>query len=261
MSAVELAKIIASDVKQFVENSLSLQAKEYELIIKTLRKELDQKINGIELTKGEKGEAGEAGKDGVDGKDGERGVNGVDGKDGQAGKDGIDGKDGKDGESGKDGISPTPEQVALAMEGHFAKWALEFERKADRVLEKAIDRIAIPKDGKDGRDALEIKDFDISLDDDMRTITLSLKRDEEIVQKAIKIPAIIDKGVFKDGSVYEKGDAVTYGGSLWISTKDQPEGKPGTSEDFRLAVKRGRDGRESVKIVSDSKTVKLDGKK
>lgn len=156
-------------------------------------------------------------------------------------------------EKGDKGDSPSPDEVAKAMEGHFAKWQLDFERKADLILEKAIDRIPKPKDGADGKNAVELEDFEIELSDDGRTVKMLLKRGEEIIERSVKINAILDKGVFRDGEFYEKGDGVTYGGCFWIGQKDAPQGKPGESDDWRLAVKRGRDGRESVKIERQGK--------
>lgn len=156
-------------------------------------------------------------------------------------------------EKGDDGISPSPDEVAKSMEHIFAKWALDFERKADHVLEKAIDRM--PK-AKDGRDALDIDDFELSLGEDGRTITASLKRGETVIEKSVKIPAILDRGVYSEDDKYEKGDGVTYAGSYWIVQKDSPEGRPSSSADFRLAVKRGRDGKEVVKLEKPQ-TVKV----
>lgn len=152
---------------------------------------------------------------------------------------------------------PTAEQVALAMEGMFSKWALDFERKADGVLQRAVDKMPVPKDGKDGRDALDIEDFDISLADDGRTVTLSLKRGDDVVEKSVKLATILDRGVYSEDATYEKGDAVSYGGSLWISQKDAPEGKPGVGEDWRLAAKRGRDGKTINGKSTLADTVKI----
>lgn len=193
-------------------------------------------LSSIEIPKGEKGDPGEAGQHGIDGKDG---------------------RDGVDGAAGKDGIAPTAEEVAKAMEGHFAKWALDFERKADGVLSKAVDKLRQPEDGKPGRDAIQLKDFDISLSDDGRTVKMFLSGGDDIIERSVKIPSILDRGVFRDGGTYEKGDGVTYGGCFWIAQKDEPEGKPGATDDWRMAVKRGRDGRESVK-VERSGPVKVD---
>lgn len=160
---------------------------------------------------------------------------------------------------GKDGESVTAKEVAEEMEGHFAKWALDFERKADLVLQKAVDKLRQPEDGKDGRDAFPLEDFAINLSEDGRTVEISLGAGEKMIQRSLKIPAILDRGVYRKEHAYERGDGVTYGGSFWIAQKDAPEGVPGGSEDWRLAVKRGRDGRESVKIERSKPTVKLEG--
>lgn len=164
---------------------------------------------------------------------------------------------GDKGEDGKDGISPTAEEVAKSLEHKFSEWALGFERKADDKLEKAIDKLRQPENGKDGRDAIELKDFDIELSEDGRTINMSLKTEDAIVERSLKIPTVIDRGVYKESNQYEKGDAVTYAGSLFIAQTDNPDGKPETSSGWRLAVKRGRDGREAVKVDRKIETVKV----
>ena len=53
-------------------------------------------------------------------------------------------------------------------------------------------------------------------------------------------------GVHEHGRAYGKGDFVTKDGSLWAALRDHP-GEPGTERSgWRLAVKRGRDGRDGV---------------
>lgn len=158
------------------------------------------------------------------------------------------GKDGKDG--------PTADEVAKSMEGLFSKWALEFERNAHRVLEKAIDNAPKPKDGLD---ALSLEDIDITLSDDGRTVKMTFKDSSRQIEKSIKLATILDKGVFKDGAQYEKGDAVTFGGSAYVAQKDLPGGKPGASNDWRLFAKRGRDGRHVAKTKELPKTYKIKG--
>lgn len=64
--------------------------------------------------------------------------------------------------------------------------------------------------------------------------------------KSFNLPAMIYRGVFTPGS-YDAGDTVTWAGSLWHcddSTSDKP-GEPG-SKGWRLAVKRGRDGKDGI---------------
>lgn len=57
-----------------------------------------------------------------------------------------------------------------------------------------------------------------------------------------KIPALLERGVWREGA-YDKGDGVTWDGSYWIA-QDKTTDKPGTSPAWRLAVKRGRDGKD-----------------
>jgi hypothetical protein len=228
-----LADDIISSVKEYIEKALS---------------PLDNRLKQLEARpapeKGEKGDAGLNGKDGADGKPGIDGV-GIDGRDG---RDGVDGLHGKDGRDGIDGKSVTVEQVRemfLDMyQVHQAQWALDFERRAQDVLQRSIDRIEKPrdgKDGKDGRDGLGVEDFTLSIDG--RDVTATIKRGDFVKSHTVRIPALLDRGVFKEIADYEKGDGVTWGGSFWIAQKDAPEGKPGSGPDWRLAVKAGRDAR------------------
>ena len=80
---------------------------------------LKEKINNIQLQKGdigERGEKGDLGLKGERGPKGERGEKGESGKNGligitgQNGVDGRDGQNGKNGEPGKDGVIPTKEE-------------------------------------------------------------------------------------------------------------------------------------------------------
>lgn len=183
----------------------------------------------------------------------------ADGKDGDAGRDGTDGTDGRDGES------VTLDQVRPMIESEMAKWALDFERRAHGVLERAVERIPAPAVGKDGRDglngkdgldALQLDDFDLALSDDGRTVTLGLQQGDRRIERSLQFPVVIDRGVYSDASAYAKSDAVTFGGSLWIAQKDAPDGRPGLSADWRLAVKKGRDGKDGRNGIDLVKPVK-----
>lgn len=224
MTLDDLVKDIASTVKESISDAIKKVSDKYESRISSLEKALK------ELPAPEKGEKG----DSITIEDVRPLI-----------KEAIEAIEIPLPKDGKDGVSPDPADVAKAMEPLFAKWELDFERRAYNVLDRAVERMPKPKDGKD---ALEVKDFDIVLGDDMRTLTVSLKAGEQVVQKSIKIPAIIDRGVHSDEKEYSHGDGVTYAGSFWICQKDRPQGKPSSSEDWRLAVKKGRDGKESVKI-------------
>ncbi|WP_287497946.1 phage portal protein [Pandoraea sp. CB10b_02] len=226
-------------VHEVAQTSFDAATRNFTEVAEELRAYIDQRLEALPVpAEPQKGEPGKDGRDGVDGKDGEPGKDGKDGRDGVDGKDGAPGKDGAD---GRDGVSPTPESVAQAMEGIFAKWAIGFERHASEVLERAIERMPKPKDGKD---ALQLETFDARLDEDGRTLVLSLSDGERIVERTVRLGVMLDKGVYKDGAVYEAGDAVTFGGCIWVARKDAPDGRPDISADWRLAVKKGRDGKD-----------------
>jgi hypothetical protein len=144
-------------------------------------------------------------------------------------------------EATNQGSLPSAEEVAKALEGRFDSWALDFEKRAQDRFDRAIERMPA---AKDGRDALQVEDFDLLLADDGRTLTVSLKAGDRVVEKTVRVPAVLDRGVFSPEKAYEKGDGVTYGGSFYITQVDDPRGVPGGSPDFRLAIKKGRDGKD-----------------
>lgn len=153
---------------------------------------------------------------------------------------------------------PSVEEIAGAFERRFSDLTLSWERQARDTFEKAADRMPKPKDG---RDALNLEDFDLTLADDGRTITVKMQAGETVIKKSVKIAAVIDSGIFKHDGSYEKGDGVSYGGSFWIAKCDAPKGVPGSGEtDWRCAVKAGRPGkdlRENASTYDPAKGVTL----
>ena len=97
--------------------------------------------------------------------------------------------------------------------------------------------------GTDGRDGLGVADLDATLAD--RVLTLSFTNGP--ITKAIPIELTglpLHRGVYAEASTYAVGDLVTYDGSIWHCQTPTIGHKPGTSPDWRLIVKRGRDGRD-----------------
>ncbi|MGZ2789582.1 hypothetical protein AAER32_24380 [Pseudomonas aeruginosa] len=149
------------------------------------------------------------------------------------------------------------EEVAAFFERRFSDLTLHWERQVREDTSKALDRIPAPKDG---RDALPLESFDLSLSDDGRTVTVKMQAGDTILEKSVRIASVIDRGVYSAEKSYEQGDGTTYGGCYWISQKDAPEGVPGGSADWRLAVKKGRDGkdlRDSASKYDPSKGVSI----
>src|SRR5690606_8118624 len=111
---------------------------------------------------------------------------------------GKDGKDGDKGDPGEPGKSVTLEDVSLFLDAAIAKHVLDFERRANETLAKAIDKIPVPKDGRDGVDLTELSvDFDGE-----RTVTV--KGRTGTVTKRVPIP--LWRGYWSPGVVAEKAD-------------------------------------------------------
>ncbi len=216
---------------------------------------LRAKIEALEARALPAAEIGPAGRDGIDGKDvdmdavmarvdealkaipappaGKDGRDGVDGKDGVPGRDGIDGKDG-----------PAGPGVRGAIRAHDG--SLHLTLSDGSTVECGV---VTGRDGRDGepgpngRDGLQLKDIDLALAEDGRTLVLSLDDGETAYKAEIAVSTMIYRGVFVDGKAYAKGDTVTWAGSLWHCNGETKD-KPGEGSDlWTLAVKKGRDAK------------------
>jgi hypothetical protein len=111
--------------------------------------------------------------------------------------------------------------------------------------------------GRDGRDAADLmliyshiteqvaevvagalKTFSINSPDSGRTLQAGFGSNVHQIKTGIPL----DAGVWTERT-YAVGDSVSHGGSSWIAQKET-SAKPGKSDDWRLAVKRGTDGRD-----------------
>lgn len=139
---------------------------------------------------------------------------------------------------------PTAESIAEALDAkHVARWALDFERRAQDVLQRAVDRMPKPRDGEDG---LGFDDIEFEYDG-KRTWTIAVQRGERRKAQSFKVPAMLYQKIFSETALYDQGDVVTWAGSAWVALKDAPQGTPGRSHDWQLLVKKGRDGSNSAK--------------
>jgi hypothetical protein len=84
-----------------------------------------------------------------------------------------------------------------------------------------------------------IKTASVTTSDGGRTLRLAIGETVHEIKTAI----VLDAGVWREGTTYAHGDGVTLGGSFFIAQADTAA-KPGQSDDWRLAVKRGADGRD-----------------
>lgn len=180
-------------------------------------------------------------KDGVDGKDGAEGMAGKDGAPGQRGEVGETGPMGPPGESGRDGINGKDGQAGIngkdGTEGREGRDGMP--GVPGREGEKGLDGL----NGKDGVDGFVLDDVSLDVKDGNKMVW-KLKSGEREKLIEIRLPTNVDRGVYKDGDYYEAGAGVTYGGSYWLAQVDT-RGTPGKSADWRLAVRRGKDGKDS----------------
>lgn len=154
----------------------------------------------------------------------------------------------------EDGKSVTVADIQPLFDKAFGEWALDFERRAQDLFQKAVDKMPKPKDGAD---ALGFDDLDVVFDGE-RGITIKFSHGDRVKEFPFTLPIVIDRGVFKEGfAEYQKGDGVTWAGSFFIAQKDQPEGKPGESDAWRLSIKRGRDGKNYEPRPASTTSVKL----
>lgn len=187
-------------------------------------------------------------KDGLDGKDGAHGHDGAigpAGPQGDRGADGLNGKDGADGLNGKDGVGIA--ETFITKDGELVLTMTDGTTKSVGSIVGAPGRDGLPGrtgergvDGIDGKDGLGFDDLRGDVDDAGRLVLAFARGDRS---KSFRVPGIIDRGLYKEGESYVVGDAVSWGGSLFIAQQDTAA-KPETSPDWRLAVKRGREGRE-----------------
>lgn len=175
---------------------------------------------------GERGELGPIGEKGLQGERGLSGELGPRGERGDAGERGPEGPEGKPGRDGRDG--------APGVQGAQGDKGIDGR---DGILGKD------GRDGIDGHDGLGFNDLD-TMTDEYGRMYLRFTRGD--VVKQFRLPGIVDRGVYKVGEVYLKGDGVTWGGSYWIAQEDT-SAKPGEasaeSRAWRLAIKKGSDGK------------------
>jgi HK97 family phage portal protein len=108
-----------------------------------------------------------------------------------------------------------------------------------KMLGDGIARIVRALENRPSLDALRVEQIGD------RRVKMYLAGGREEASFELNFPTIIDRGVFSPDERYERGDAVTHSGSLWIAQRDEP-GRPGVSGDgWRLGAKRGRDGKDA----------------
>lgn len=187
---------------------------------------------------GPQGERGLPGERGEKGEPGERGAQGEKGEAGQPGDRGDVGPQGDRGEKGADGLG-----MADAMIDHDGRLILTRTDGTTKVLGVVVGAKGEP--GRDGRDGIEIDHLMVEQVDERSFAVKAVQGEIVRTLGACSMPVVIYRGVWEAGRTYQAGEAVTWGGSLWIA-KSETTAKPedhGAVRAWQLAVKRGAEGK------------------
>lgn len=164
----------------------------------------------------------------------------------------------------KDGESVDPEQVAKMVAAEVARAVKEIPTPKDGLgmAGAMIDREGgllitmtdgsvrelgkvVGRDGDPGENGVGFDDLEV-LHDGVRGFKFRFVRGAQVKEYGFNVAVVLDRGVWVEERDYQKGDGVTYGGNYWIAQKDAPEDQPGTGSGWRLAVRKGRDGKDGV---------------
>lgn len=141
----------------------------------------------------------------------------------------------KDGVDGENGIGLA--DALIDKNGHLVITMTDGRTKALGLV--------VGKDGvsPDALAPFKLDDFDIEQTDE-RTFTFKFTHGGEMHSFEFEFPVAIYRGVWTEKE-YQRGDMVTWAGSVWHADK-ATSAKPDTPDSgWKLAVKRGRDGRDA----------------
>ncbi|MFN6950972.1 MAG: hypothetical protein ACK4NE_00050 [Albidovulum sp.] len=159
----------------------------------------------------------------------------------------------KDGEDGRDGLG-----LADALIDRDGNLVLTMTDGRHKNMGRVVGEPGKPGDpGAPGLDGVSMSHFDTEMKDE-RTIVFKFVRDDSIVEMhEFSFPVLIDRGVWSDGKAYVRGDCCTWGGSLWIAQRSTEQKPDSPDSGWRLAVKKGRDGRDGVVKTDQPVKVKV----
>lgn len=159
------------------------------------------------------------------------------GRDGKDGADGKDGRDGNDGAKGADGVG-----LAGALIDRDGSLVVTLTNGEVKSLGSVVGKDGA--NGADGRDGFSLEHFSAERDE-YGTITMKFADQRVTKEYSFNIPVVQYRGYWREGRKCAEGHAITHNGSLWIAKRDtcaEPSAK--ASDDWYLAVLKGRDGRD-----------------
>lgn len=148
-------------------------------------------------------------------------------------------RNGEDGINGRDGNDALHIEILPSI--NFDK---SYPRGTYGMINGGVMRSYQQTQGENGWETAwnGIASIDTTMKDARTVSVVSVLTDGTRDEKTFSLPTMIYRGVFKDGDDYQCGDVATFGGSLWHCDKETKD-KPGTSNSWTLAAKKGRDGK------------------
>jgi hypothetical protein len=217
----------------------------------------DGETKAIGMVRGKNGARGASVMDGSVDDDGNLILRISDGRIINAGN--VRGKNGRDGDSapgvpGRDAIEikvlPGIDESKSYPEGTCALYrggTIRAERQTDPLADSDLIKAG-------WRVALEgiAEETEQSLDDGRVIERTTIYTSGKSFTRTLQTSQMLYQGVFKDGAGYHRGDAVTWDGSVWIAQKATSNAPGRDSSDWRLAVKRGVNGKDGKSIKGDA---------
>lgn len=209
----------------------------------------------------------EPGPAGPQGPQGERGADGAPGAAGETGPQGAKGEPGEPGPAGEAG--PGGERGERGERGEAGRDAFELDVLTGLVEGKSYPRGTLAQhrggtirafrdtdpligEGADFRDkgwhvvmngiASETEEV---LDEGRELVRVTRYTDGREMRRSIRFAAMIYRGVWTERG-YHPGDCVTWAGSVWHCERATSEKPGGAGGEWRLMVKRGRDGKDGT---------------
>ena len=207
----------------------------FEEVHKDLDKRIEAAVAKIEIVVSEP----------VHGKDGTNGLDGMPGRDGQDGQDGQDGRDGRDGRDALElTILSSIDESRTYPQGTYAQFNGGIVR-AERATAPLAGGSSLEDAG--WRTIINgVAGIVATQEPDERSFKFTVKYTNGDVQDHVfKVASMIYRGIYSSDKEYDIGDTVTEDGQTWIAVQPSKGMRPGTSEAWKLSVRKGRNGKDA----------------
>lgn len=160
------------------------------------------------------------------------------------------GKDGDKGEKGADGVGIT--DALIDRDNNLVVMFADGRSKSLGPVVGKDGQDGIGRDGKDGIGFDSVRGEYVAEKGFVLTLA-NAERSTELV-----LPYMAHKGFWREGMMLKAAESITHDGALWIAKRDNTT-KPcmENADDWQLAARKGRDGKDGQKVYVESKPVKL----